>query len=219
MDENEFARAAAAALSHARIRDERRRPRDASNLGQWFIVQTVGKSDQHAIDWLKRFEVESYYPQILRLKLVARKRLSAAQRRSGIEIMRPERGPMFPRYIFARLQAGDDWGEISRFAGIRGLWCEGGIPVHVTDELIDKLKIRERGANGIPAVETPRIAFDIGETVRVSDGPFAHFNAIVERGLDVPLGELDPDTRIKVAVNIFGRLTPIELQLWQVEKL
>lgn len=218
MDEKEFAQAAASALSHAQRLDARKRPR-VPGAGDWFIVQTVGKSDQHAIDWLLRFKIESYYPQILELKSVPRRRLSLAQRNSGIEIMRPQKSPMFPRYIFARLQAGDDWGEISRFAGIRGLWCEGGVPVRMADEAIEKLKVREHGGEGVPAIQTARIVFGLGETVRVSEGPFAQFNAIVERGLDVPIGELDPETRIKVAVNIFGRLTPTELQLWQVEKL
>ena len=61
-------------------------------------------------------------------------------------------------------------------------------------------------------------AGSIGEHVRVTDGPFASFPGIVEEGLDVPVEKFDPDTRIKVAVNVFGRATPITLTVAQVEK-
>ena len=59
--------------------------------------------------------------------------------------------------------------------------------------------------------EKPKVSFEIGETVKINNGPFLNFSGVIE--------EVEPERgKLKVTVNIFGRNTPVELEYWQVEK-
>lgn len=184
----------------------------------WFIVRAVGKSDQQALDGLKRHGIETYYPQVVQMRPMPRREMSAGQRKSGIPIMKPRLGPLFPRYIFAKFgMARQSWRDVFRLTGVGGMLCCGDMPVQIREVLIEKIKMRENDG-AIAGSETLRALFSIGDHVTVTDGPFASFPGIVEKGVDCAIEDLDPDTRIKVAVNIFGRATPIDLEVWQVTK-
>ena len=96
-----------------------------------------------------------------------------------------------------------------RALGVSGILGSKGKPVPITDSEAKRLinQISE-------GIERPRasIIYEVGEQVRVSEGPFASFNGLVE--------EIDEEkSKLKVAVSIFGRPTPVELQYTQVEKL
>lgn len=59
--------------------------------------------------------------------------------------------------------------------------------------------------------EKPKVNFEIGETIKINNGPFLNFSGVIE--------EIEPERgKLKVTVNIFGRNTPVELEYWQVEK-
>jgi transcription termination/antitermination protein NusG len=186
--------------------------------GFYIVRSTTGRSDQTAIDWLERLGIEVYYPRVMEMRKVPRRKLSASQRRAGVEVKKPQLSPLFPRYIFARFgMARHSWRDIFKFAGISGMVCNGDLPVMVPASLIAKIRAREN--DGVVAgTDSVRAVFGIGDHVTVTDGPFASFPGIVERGFDISIEELEPNLRIKVAVNIFGRATPVELEVWQVAK-
>src|SRR5690606_36785822 len=100
MDSEEYRKIAEAALARSAEMDAKRLPPSHDGDHSWYIVRAVGKSDQQAIDGLKRLKIDTYYPQVLQMRKVPRRELSAHQRRSAMEIKRPQLGPLFPRYIF-----------------------------------------------------------------------------------------------------------------------
>jgi transcriptional antiterminator NusG len=133
-------------------------------------------------------------------------------------VQAPQEVPLFPRYVFTRFDFRQEaWHSAFDLAGVGGFFCRDGMPVFLPDEDIAKIKRREN--NGvISGKDSVRVLFDIGDNVTVTNGPFASFPGIVEQGLDVAIEKLEPSMRIKVAVNIFGRATPVELEYWQVAK-
>ena len=116
----------------------------------------------------------------------------------------------FPGYILVKLELSDEaWQMVTSQPRVTGFLGGKGRPIPITEREAERL-IRQMSEG----VERPRttVSFDIGEQVRVSDGPFASFNGYVE--------EADDDkARLKVAVSIFGRSTPVELEYSQVEKI
>src|ERR1700743_2282293 len=116
----------------------------------------------------------------------------------------------FPGYVLVKMELSDDaWHLVKNTPKVTGFLGSKTRPTPISDGEADRiLKQTQEGGGGPP----PPLLFEIGEQVRVADGPFTSFNGTVE--------EVDEEKgRVKVSVSIFGRSTPVELEYSQVEKV
>ena len=116
----------------------------------------------------------------------------------------------FPGYVLIHMDMSDDaWHLVKDVPKVTGFLGNKHKPSPITDAEAERIMKQQREGT---ETRRPAVIFEIGEQVRVADGPFTSFNGVVE--------DVDEDkARVKVMVSIFGRPTPVDLEYAQVEKL
>ena len=173
---------------------------------RWYIVHTYSNFEKKVAESLKEQSVQKGLQDFFEQVIVPTEEVVEIRRGRRVKSERR----FFPGYVLVKIDLTDEvFHLIKNTPKVTGFLGSGSKPVPISD--IEANRILNQVAEG---VERPKasIRFEIGEQVRVADGPFASFNGQVE--------EVDEErSRLKVAVSIFGRPTPVELEYGQVEKM
>ncbi len=173
---------------------------------RWYIVHTYSNFEKKVAESIKEQSVQKKLDDLFEQVIVPTEEVVEIRRGRRIKSERR----FFPGYVLAKVDLTDEvYHLIKNTPKVTGFLGSGSKPMPITEA--EAARILNQVADGIEKPKTS-IHFEIGEQVRVADGPFASFNGQVE--------EVDEErSRLKVAVSIFGRPTPVELEYGQVEKM
>jgi transcription termination/antitermination protein NusG len=173
---------------------------------RWYIVHAYSNFEKKVADSIKEQSVAKGLGELFEAVLVPTEEVVEIRR--GRKFKSERR--FFPGYVLVKMELTDQaYHLIKNTPKVTGFLGSDNKPIPITDA--EAARILNQVQEGIERPKTS-ISFEIGEQVRVADGPFASFNGLVE--------EVDEQReRLKVAVSIFGRPTPVELEYGQVEKI
>ncbi|NMD08637.1 MAG: transcription termination/antitermination protein NusG [Phyllobacteriaceae bacterium] len=173
---------------------------------RWYIIHTYSNFEKKVMEDIKKQVIQKKLDELFEQVIVPTEEVVEIRRGRKFKTERR----FFPGYVLAKVDLTDEaFHLIKNTPKVTGFLGSGLKPVPISDA--EAARILNQVAEGVEKPKTT-IHFEIGEQVRVADGPFASFNGQVE--------EVDEErSRLKVAVSIFGRPTPVELEYGQVEKM
>lgn len=178
---------------------------------QWFVLHVLAGQEQKVRDSInKRIKTDEMEPYINEVLLPMEK---VVEVRGGKKTVTNRK--LHPGYVYIEMALLDEnkrpmerpWYFVKDIQGVIG-FVGGERPMEVTADEIAVIKAQVSDSED---TEKPKVNFEVGETVKINDGPFLNFSGMIE--------EIEPEKgKLKVTVDIFGRKTPVELEYWQVEK-
>lgn len=188
-------------------------PSDAVEGFRWYAVQTLSNMEQKVKKYLDKFvQIEPGMSDYIAEVLMPTETVSEV--RGGKRSTRIRK--LYPGYIFLRMRLFDENGKLINqpwffVRNVQGVidFIGGERPVALKPSEIELILEQVRAAEG---KTVPKVQFNVGESVKINDGPFMNLTGTID-AIDVERGKM------QVSVSIFGRLTPVELEFWQVERV
>src|SRR3978361_1668854 len=173
---------------------------------RWYIVHAYSNFENKVADSVREQAKQHGLSDLFEEIMVPKEKVVEVRRGRKVDTERK----FFPGYVLVKMDLTDEvFHLIKNTPKVTGFLGADNKPMPISASEANRLL--QQVQEGIERPK-PSVTFEVGEQVRVSDGPFASFNGVVEE-VD------DARSRVKVAVSIFGRATPVELEFGQVEKV
>lgn len=173
---------------------------------RWYVIHVYSGFEAKVAESIREQAEKKGMSELIEEVLVPTEEVVEMRRGQKVNAERK----FFPGYVLVRMDMTDEtWHLVRNTPKVTAFLGANNRPVPISDREAER--IIKQVAEGVERPK-PSIIFEIGEEVRVTDGPFESFNGFVE--------DVDEErSRVKVAVSIFGRSTPVELEYSQVDKI
>jgi transcriptional antiterminator NusG len=173
---------------------------------RWYIVQAYSNFERKVAEDIRQKVAQNKLQDLFEDVIVPTEKVVEMRRGRKVDAERK----FFPGDVLVKMDMTNEaFHLIKNTPKVTGFLGSGDKPMPISEK--EAMAILQQVQEGVEHPK-PSVSFEVGEQVRVSDGPFASFNGLVE---EVDEGR----SRVKVAVSIFGRATPVELEIGEVEKV
>lgn len=174
---------------------------------KWYVVHVYSGFEKKIAEQIQHQANQTVLADKIEDILVPTEQVTEVRRGQKTETERK----FFPGYVLVKMEMTDDtWHLVRDTPKVTGFLGAKNKPTPITEA--EAMRIVKQLSDDAEKPRRPAVVFEVGEQIRVTDGPFTSFNGTVE--------EVDEEKgRLKVSVSIFGRSTPVDLEYGQVEKI